>query len=481
MSSRNRIVMAMAAAGLVLAGPALAAEGDADARIRELEKKLERSLQMIEALQTKVQQMQPAAPQSAAPAASMEQAAKIDALEKQVAQLGSGLSSRGNADEGVALHGFADVGLRRSAEDNAVYGKGKKGFDVGGFDMYLTPNLGGNVRTLIEMNTEVDQGGTVGVDLERLQGGYTFSDALTTWIGRFHTPYGYWNTAFHHGAQIQTAVTRPRFLGFEDQGGILPAHTTGLWATGVLDSASAKFGYDAYVGNAPRILSTGNADNTAVTNAGLAKAGQYAGQVDMKQAGWGTNQSSAGFNAWLSPKSLSSLRVGIHGLQANVDIETDGSQGSAASGPIGTTRLSMLGAYGAFIDDNWEILAEYYRFNDQNLTNNGALGSLAGPVDGAKRTSSAWYTQIGYNIGQFTPYGRVEKASLDQKDNYFAANLNGRSYSRGVLGLRYDVNPKSALKFEVNRTRRSDLVDANGNPAADNNFSEAYVQFAVRF
>lgn len=467
MSSRSKIFSAMAAAGLVLAGPALAADGDADARIRELEKKLERSLQMIEALQTKVQQMQP---QAAMPAASSEQAAKIDALEKQVAQLGSGLASRGSADDGVPLHGFADVGLRRSGEDNSVYGKGKKGFNVGSFDMYLTPNLGGRVKALIEMNTEVDQGGTVNVDLERLQAGYAFSDALTTWVGRFHTPYGYWNTAFHHGAQIQTAVTRPRFLGFEDQGGILPAHTTGFWATGTFDSDAAKFGYDAYFGNAPRVLA-GDGTKSPLQPA----QNNVTGTLDMKQAGWGTSQVSAGFNAWFSPKSLSALRLGVHGLRANVDIEQSSDVGS---GLQGLTRLNMFGGYGTFIDDNWEILGEYYRFKNTNVT----VVATDLSQDMTDHTSSAWYTQVGYNIGQFTPYGRVEKASLSQADNYFLSQLSGRSYDKAVVGLRYDLNPKSAVKVELNRTHRRDLVsDANGTPAPDNKFSEAYVQFAVRF
>ena len=68
----------------------------------ELEKKLERSMQMIETLQTKVQTLE--AGQAAGPAAApanAEQAAKIDALEKQVAQLGSGISNRSTLDSGV--------------------------------------------------------------------------------------------------------------------------------------------------------------------------------------------------------------------------------------------------------------------------------------------------------------------------------------------------------------------------------------------
>jgi len=57
--------------------------------------------------------------------------------------------------------------------------------------------------------------------------GYPISDAATVWIGRSHTPYGFVNTALHHGIWINDAVARPEFLMFEDQGGILPATPSG--------------------------------------------------------------------------------------------------------------------------------------------------------------------------------------------------------------------------------------------------------------
>lgn len=433
-STGIKTLTALGAAMMVAAGPAAAA-GDADARIKELEKKLERSMQMIEALQGEVQSLKgaKAAAEPAVAAASAEQAAKIENLERQVSQLGSGLGG----DDGIALHGFADVGLRRSGENNATYGQGNKGFDLGTFDLYLTPKFGTNVRSLIELNFEVDNGGAVTTDLERLQVGYAFNDTLTAWIGRFHTPYGYWNTAFHHGAQIQTSVLRPRFLDFEDKGGILPAHSTGAWATGTYDVGSARLGYDAYVANAQHI------DRTERV-------------LDMKMAGDAKFRAMGGFNAWATPKSLSALRLGAHGLRGTIADDLTGSE----------TRLNMLGGYGAFIDDDWEVLGEYYHFDNTNLT--GGTG---------KHQSNAWYAQLGRSFGQYTPYGRLEKTSLSQADNYFALQANGRSYNRSVIGLRYDVDPKSALKLELNRTKKKNL----GVGVADDGYNEAYIQYSIRF
>jgi hypothetical protein len=46
-----------------------------------------------------------------------------------------------------------------------------------------------------------------------------------------------------------------------------------------------------------------------------------------------------------------------------------------------------------------------------------------------------------------------------------------------VLGLRYDLTPKAALKFEVNHTTQKDLGVGN----ADNSYNEALLQYSIRF
>ena len=206
-------------------------------------KKLEQSLKQIEQMRKEITDLRGANPPPAAAAPSnasavdstaretiKQQAAKIEDLERQVGQVSDANAFRG-LKAGIPLHGFADVGATFSRQSN-IYQNGPKGFNVGAFSLYLTPELSARVKSLVELSFEVSSQGDVSTDLERLQLGYTFSDALTMWAGRYHTPYGYWNTAYHHGQQIQTTLTRPRFLEFEDRGGILPAHTVGLWFTG---------------------------------------------------------------------------------------------------------------------------------------------------------------------------------------------------------------------------------------------------------
>ncbi|HEY6898164.1 MAG TPA: hypothetical protein VI279_12960 [Rhodocyclaceae bacterium] len=436
------------------------AETTDTAKIRDLEKKLERSMELIDQLSKKLDQIERTNTAPRAAAASPEQSAKIEQLEKSISEIGSSLSRRGD-DSGLPVHGFADVGLAHSGENNATF-KGRKGGTVGTFDLYLTPQFGSNVKSLVELNFEVDRDGGVGTDLERAQIGYTFSDSATGWMGRFHTPYGYWNTGFHHGAQIQTSINRPMFLDFEDKGGILPAHSTGLWLTGSMGGASGKFGYDAYVANAPQINGTASPSvlsgiNPTDFNTNV-NAGKYAGSgtLDMRMAGSTTNRNSVGFNAWFEPRSVDGLRLGAHGLRAEVvDDSADANR----------TRLNMLGGYLVYLSDPWEILGEYYGFRNQDLS-------------GSTGTHSSWaaYGQVGYNIGKWTPFARAERTDLDQKDNYFAVQESGRSYKRFAVGVRYDVDPKAAIKVELDSTRKEDLGAGN-----NDTFTDARVQYSIRF
>ena len=150
---------------------------------------------------------------------------------------------------------------------------------------------------------------------------------------------------------------------------------------------------------------------------------------------------------------LDGLTLGLHGFSAKIQDNAD---------VVNRTDVLMAGAYGVYIANEWELLGEYYHFNNKNLT---------GDMD----THNSWaaYLQAGKTFGRWTPYGRVEKTSLDQADNYFSQQASGQSYSRGVIGLRYDLNAKTALKVELNHTRLTDR--------ATGSFDEARLQYAIRF
>lgn len=410
------------------------AASDAE-RIAELEKKLEKSVALIERMSTRIGELEKntVRPAAAAPAAVAEE--RIEAVERNLAQMVESGARAASGNQGLPLHGFADLGYASSSK--AVPDGRKRGFTLGNFDLYLTPEFEGGVKSLLELNFEYGEEGELATDLERLQIGYTFSDALTLWGGRFHTPYGYWNTAFHHGAQIQSAVLRPKMIAFEDQGGILPAHTVGLWATGQTRAGAGKVEYDAYAGNGSRTVGGVLDFNPVKDNDSNIMLG---GSLRYRFGG-----------------DLDGLVLGAHGFTQKVsDYATLPNLPLALQG---TTKVNMLGAYGFYDGNDWEIIGEYYDFRNKDLS-----------AAGAKHNSWAGFLQAGKSFGRLLPYARFEKAALDQTDNYFAQQNSGKSYQRQALGVRFELGPKTALKLELNHT------DESGTK-----YNEAQVQAAVRF
>jgi len=47
---------------------------------------------------------------------------------------------------------------------------------------------------------------------------------------------------------LQPTISRPLLVKFEDEGGVLPIHNTGLWILG-RDIGAMSFGYDFTTGN----------------------------------------------------------------------------------------------------------------------------------------------------------------------------------------------------------------------------------------
>jgi hypothetical protein len=354
------------------------------------------------------------------------------------------MASHSSSGDGLPLHGFLDIGYAsNNYEDVAVK---RHGFNVGLLDFYLTPQFSDNVKSLVELVFEVDAHGAVVVDFERAQVGYTVNDKMTLWGGRFHTPYGYWNTAFHNGAQIQTSVLRPRFLAFGDKGGVLPAHMLGVWATGKTSAGDGKITYDAFAGNGPKLVN--------VSGAGT-------GAMDSNMAGDNNHNLMVGLNVGYEfSGNLDGLRLAAHSFQGTVDAYND-----PANPLINSTDLNMLGGSAVYLANDWEVMSEYYHFNNKDRI--GANGS---------HKSWASYLQIGKEINNLTPFIRFEKAVLSQQDNYFGDQETARAYSRQAIGLSYSLNQKTALKLELLRSKfEADTI------RGASNINSILAQYAIRF
>ena len=394
---------------------------------------------------------------------------KLETIQNELNKMTSGLASRTSNSAGMPLHGFMDVGYAINSQDSKVMSNPNvpdpKGFFQGSLSFYMAPHFGDRVLALAEPNFEIDKlDGTVSVDIERLQIGYAFSDAATLWGGRFHTPFGYWNTAFHHGAQLQTSVFRPRFLDFEDLGGILPTHMVGLWGTGKVRAGQSKFTYDWYVGNGPKIADV----NPAVPAVIATPADYQTGGLDPNIAGDDNHSAMVGLNLGYDfSGALDGLRLAVHWLNGDVNTYQNPSTTIAAdlnSNYLSTTNLNVGGGSVVYLSNDWEIMGEYYGFNNKDKATD------------LKYKSKAGYLQVGVSFSAWTPYVRVERTILDQNDYYFSAQASGQSYARQALGLRYNLSPKAALKLEL---LNSSFKDEPGRTALS--YRSLYLQYAIGF
>ena len=447
-STRHRLcaIALLVVAIAALPSPAVSAAPESQA-LAEMQKKLDASLQMIQALGERVRELEAKqAATAAAPAvavtappvpATTVDNAGLEANEQRLAQLERENASRNADDTGHPLHGFADVGAGTRNPINPDL----KGFYVGNLDFYMTPRLGDRTQALFELNTEVSSEGSVDVDLERAQIGYQFSDQATVWMGRYHTPYGYVNTALHHGSWINNSLRRPNFLQFEDNGGIVPAHTVGLWVTGSTRGGAGKVLYDAYLGNSQAVVD---------------------GVLEMRNAGNTDGQLIVGgrvgfqFNAG----ATEGLTLGGHAFSAHIANNPVTVNGVPVA--AGATRVLSYGAYAVYDTDRWEHIAEIYLFDNEDL-NSGS----------GRHRSNAGFLQLGYRAPWGVPYARYERAALSQADPYFAAQTAGGSYYRVSLGTRFDLDLKSAIKLELANTRLTDR--------SRDQYGEGLVQYAIRF
>jgi hypothetical protein len=348
--------------------------------------------------------------------------AQIEQLRESLEQMSGGLS-RSVSHTGVPIHGFADAGAGWSSRQDPSR---LRGFGVGTLDLYLAPQFGGRVKSLAEIALYYRTDGTGEIEAERLQVGYSVDDALTLWAGRFHTPIGLWNTAYHHGANLQTSIYRPRFIDFEDRDGLLPTHSIGLWGSGKTGLGAGKLNYDVFLSNGPTVRGA-TLDYNAFSD-------DNAGKL-------------LGLNlAWQPGPALRGATFGVHAMGAGVDARL-------ASGALHSrTRLRMLGGYAGYDAHGWEGLAEVYRF---------ANADRAG---GTRRTSQLGYVQLGRAFNLLMPYVRYERAALDGADNFFATQRVGRSYTRASVGARYELDARAALKLELGATREAaaSLIDTSG-------------------
>jgi hypothetical protein len=354
---------------------------------------------------------------------------------------------------GLELQGFSDVTYTYAWRKLDLTDPNTNGtVSLGELDLFMRANLSDRVDFLTEFNFDSDPNTNEGsVDVERLQIGYLFNDALKVQAGRFHNVLSYWNMTYHHGKQLYTTIDRPDFVHFEDDGGLVPTHIVGLAAGGHIEGRMGGLEYDLMGGNGPRVQNI--VCPTPTTCSG--------GSLSPNSTGDDSKNKAGSFMFRWMPRAIRGLGMGISGTIQQLRFYDDtGVNPVSIVSPDGTTTdvlfQQIYGANLTYLAHNIEFLSEGYQFRDHSYHGNSYLDYV-------------WYAQIGLKIKRFTPYSRFERTTVLADDPYFIA-LGTENMSKTIAGIRFDLIPRSSIKAEVRFI----------NTPSDN-YNEAAIQWAFAF
>lgn len=306
----------------------------------------------------------------------------------------------------ISIHGFSDVtlGLTR---DNPPAGPAVNdaSFALGQFDLYIVSRLSENLSFLGETVIETDASGATVIDLERAFVKFAWSDAFAVSAGRTHTPLGWWNEAYHHGAMLQPTIARPLALRFEDDGGLLPVHAVGLELSGVAPVG----GWEAsWVGNVAN--GRGPIPDEVQAGADLNRHKAVALKLTLERHGDGD------------------LAFGVNGYLDHIPPDlADPARGAEIRERIG-------GAHARLRFGRGELLAE------------GFLVRHDDPVSGGTFRHRAGYVVLVAGEGRARPYVGYDRLDAQGGDPFYGAAA--ADFTAGTAGLRFELHPFDTIKLE---------------------------------
>jgi len=295
--------------------------------------------------------------------------------------------------------------------------------------------LNGRFRLLGEYIAAIDE-----AELERFQLGWQTGQESIGWLGRFHSPSRYWNSIYHHGQFLQTSITRPLIEQFEDDGGVLPTHSTGLlFETAHKLDGTADLRFAFSFGAAPVI------DRTELKPFDLLDPGS-------------SNRAAADMRFAYLPDQLEENQIGL--VLSGSDLEVDGSHSAEQQGLRRVEQASI----GVYLDWRWQD----WRF----------LSSLAPVINRMKRQAHnqtdsflSGYFQAEYELKyDWTLFGRLEQTNNTSSSDYLELFPHAVT-DRQMLGLRFDLARQQALSFEVSRAKTP----------ADGDFEQYLLQWSLVF
>src|SRR5438874_8141749 len=300
----------------------------------------------------------------------------------------------------LQIRGFGDVDFSATDQKGSV-----SGFNFGPFVLHFASPLSEKVSYFGELSFTA-QPAAYEVQVERSIIRYDYNDFFKVSFGKYHTPVGYWNAAFHHGAWLQTTVSRPEMVRFG--GTFIPIHFVGLQAEGNIPSGGLGLGY---------IVGLGNGRSSF-----LSKAGDSGDSNDNR--------------SWVAAVFARPAR--LYGLQVG---------GSVYRDKLTPQPGQNFGEWISAADVVWtkekpEFLAEFANVHHRDVLTSNTWNS------------QAFYVQLAYRLpwqqNKWKPYYRFEYIHKPESDPTLVDTLD---LSGSTLGVRYDITNYAAFKGEYRNSR----------------------------
>src|SRR5437899_2571302 len=384
-------------------------------------------VQQLEKRVSELESKQWAAPTSSLSAASIPPAQQ--ATPQQTAAPAGQEHQHGGQEEQAAvrqmethfpslqIRGFGDVDYSATDQKGTT-----SGFNLGQLDLHLASALSPKVSYFGEVTFNAQPTGYT-VEVERNIIRYDYNDYFKLSFGRYHTPIGYWNTAFHHGAWLQTTISRPEMV--KVGGTFIPVHFVGFLAEGNVPSGGAGLSYSVGVGNGR-------------------------GSIISRPGDAGDNNNN---RAWVA--NIFARPAKLYGLQLGASVYRDKitCQNNPIVPAVPGCRLTNGNDYREWITAAhvvWtkgapEFLAEFANVNHHQVLTN------------LVSNSQGLYVQLGYRLPwsekTLKPYYRFEYLHTPQSEAVFP-NLD---LVESIAGLRYDISSYAAFKGEYRHASRDVL------------------------
>jgi len=299
----------------------------------------------------------------------------------------------------LQVRGFGDVDFSATDQKGTT-----SGFNLGQLDLHLASALSRKVSYFGELTFNAQPTGYT-VEVERSIVRYDYNDYFKLSFGRYHTPIGYWNTAFHHGAWLQTTIGRPEMVRIG--GTFIPVHFVGFLVEGNIPSGGAGLSYN---------FGVGNGRGTTISRPG--DAGD-----DNDNRAWVAN-------IYSRPKRLYGLQLGASAYRDKI---------TTAGGDF---REWITAAHLVWTRETPEFLAEFANVNHRAV------------LTGLTTNSQAFYVQAGYRLPWFErtvkPYYRFEYTHTPLSEPVFT----NQDLVESIVGLRYDISGYAAFKTEYRNAKR---------------------------